>query len=87
MRAITRDAARSTPRPGVVWAQADLRDPMLLEPALAGTSRLFLLTDNQPGFGDLQVAVVRAAQDLGVAAHREGVGAGRIRPFRVLDRT
>ena len=66
VRAITRDAARSTPRPGVVWAQADLRDPLLLEPALAGTSRLFLLTDNQPGFGELQIALVRAAQEVGV---------------------
>ena len=41
VRAITRDAARATPRPGVVWAQADLRDPILLEPAFAGTSVLF----------------------------------------------
>ena len=66
MRAITRDAARSTPRPGVVWVTADLRDPLLLEPALAGTSVLFLLTDNQPGFGELQIAIIRAAQKVGV---------------------
>ena len=77
VRAITRDAARATPLPGVVWAQADLREPILLEPALAGTSVLFLLTDNQLGFGDLQVAVVRAAQDLGVQhiVKESGLGA------------
>jgi uncharacterized protein YbjT (DUF2867 family) len=66
IRAVTRSAGRITSQPGVAWIQADLRDPRLLEPAFAGTSRLFLLTDNQPGFGELQVAVLRAARELGV---------------------
>lgn len=65
-RAVTRSAARVDTRSGVAWIQADLRDPRMLEPTLAGTSRLFLLSDNQSGFGELQVAVVRAAREVGV---------------------
>jgi uncharacterized protein YbjT (DUF2867 family) len=65
-RAVTRSVARATSRPGVAWIQADLRDRRLLEPTLAGTSRLFLLSDNQPGFWELQVTVLRAAHELGV---------------------
>lgn len=52
--------------PHVVWAQADLADARTLEPLLAGAERLFLLTDNQPGFARLQIAVVRAAEAFGV---------------------
>jgi len=66
VRAVTRHAARAAPRPGVAWVQADLADPLLLEPTLAGTTRLFLLTDNQSGFGELQIGVVRAARAMGV---------------------
>lgn len=66
VRAVTRDAARALARPGVAWVQADLADPALMEPTLAGTSRLFLLTDNRPGFADLQISVVEAARRLGV---------------------
>lgn len=65
-RAVTRRVALVESRPGVAWIQADLHDPRMLEPALAGTSRLFLLSDNQPGFGELQVAVLRAAREVGV---------------------
>src|SRR5690606_39448297 len=43
-----------------------LSDERLLEPALAGTTRLFLLTGNEPGFGEIQRGVVRAAEALGV---------------------
>lgn len=67
VRAVGRHATRMTPLPGVAWVQADLRDERLLEPTLAGTARLFLLSDNQPAFGELQIAVVRAARELGVA--------------------
>jgi uncharacterized protein YbjT (DUF2867 family) len=66
VRAVTRDAGRGTSRPGVAWVQADLRDARLLEPTLAGTTGLFLLTDNQRGFGELQAAVLRAVRDAGV---------------------
>lgn len=68
-RAVFCDARKIRPRSGprVVWTQADLRDPGALEPALAGTTRLFLLSDNQAGFGALQVGVLQAAQALGVA--------------------
>jgi uncharacterized protein YbjT (DUF2867 family) len=65
-RAVSRSAGRIASRPGVAWVLADLGDPRMLEPVLAGTSRLFLLTDNQPGFGDLQVKIIRLARELGV---------------------
>jgi len=65
-RAVLRDVRKARPVPGVVWAQADLSDERLLEPALAGTTRLFLLTGNEPGFGEIQRGVVRAAEALGV---------------------
>jgi uncharacterized protein YbjT (DUF2867 family) len=65
-RALLRDVRKLQPLPGVVWAQVDLADPRLLEPALAGTDRLFLLTGNDAGFGELQVGVIRAAEALGV---------------------
>lgn len=65
-RAVLRDARKVRPLPGVVWAQADLADPRLLEPALAGTTRLFLLTGNAEGFAQLQIGVIRAAEALGV---------------------
>jgi len=55
-----------SPKELVAWVLADLGDPRMLESILAGTSRLFLLTDNQPGFGELQVKVIRLARDLGV---------------------
>lgn len=65
-RAILRDLRKLRPLPGVVWARADLADPRLLEPALAGTTRLFLLTGNDEGFARLQGDVIRAAEQLGV---------------------
>ncbi|HEX6939584.1 MAG TPA: SDR family oxidoreductase [Longimicrobiales bacterium] len=66
VRAVLRDIRRARPIPGVVWAQADLADDRLREPALAGTTRLFLLTGNEEGFGELQIAVIRAAEAFGV---------------------
>jgi uncharacterized protein YbjT (DUF2867 family) len=39
----------------------------MLEAALAGTTRLFLLTGNDAGFGKLQIEILRAAERLGVA--------------------
>ncbi len=65
VRAILRDAGRAHPLPHVAWVQANLRDGRALEPALAGTGRLFLLTDNTPGFGETQIATLRAAERLG----------------------
>jgi uncharacterized protein YbjT (DUF2867 family) len=64
---VLRDPAKIRPLPNVIWVQAELRDAGLSEPALAGTSRLFLLSSNEAGFGRMQVEVVRAAQRLGVA--------------------
>jgi uncharacterized protein YbjT (DUF2867 family) len=66
-RAVFRNASRIRPLGGVVWLQADLREAAVLEPVIAGTTRLFLLSDNEPGFGRLQIAALRAAQNLGVA--------------------
>ena len=53
--------------PNVVWVRADLADERAREPTIAGTQRLFLLTDNQHGFGRLQIEILRAAESLGVA--------------------
>lgn len=66
VRAILRDFTRVTPLPHVAWTRADLAQEDLLEPALAGTRRLFLLTGNEPGFGETQIRVIRAAERLGV---------------------
>ncbi|MGH7714271.1 MAG: NmrA family NAD(P)-binding protein, partial [Gemmatimonadaceae bacterium] len=65
-RAVLRNALKARPLPNVVWVQADLGDVRVLEPTLAGSERLFLLSDNQPGFGKMQIAALRAAQELGV---------------------
>jgi uncharacterized protein YbjT (DUF2867 family) len=66
VRAVLRDFTRARALPHVAWTQADLRDERVLEPTLAGTRRLFLLTGNQPGFGETQIGVIRAAERLGV---------------------
>jgi len=66
-RAVLRDWRKARPLSHVVRLQADLRDETVLEATLAGTTRLFLLSDNEPGFGAMQIAVLRAAERLGVA--------------------
>jgi uncharacterized protein YbjT (DUF2867 family) len=66
-RAVLRDWSKARRLGHVVWLQADLRDETLLEATLAGTTRLFLLGDNEPGFGATQIAIIRAAERLGVA--------------------
>jgi uncharacterized protein YbjT (DUF2867 family) len=66
-RAVFRNVKKIRPLRNIVWLQADLHDAGALEPALAGTARLFLLTDNEPGFGKIQIETLRAAQNLGVA--------------------
>jgi uncharacterized protein YbjT (DUF2867 family) len=65
-RAVVRDARKARAAPHVAWLQADLSNPDLLEPAIAGTRRLFLLTGNDRGFGRTQIGIVRAAEELGV---------------------
>ena len=65
-RAVVRDARKARAVPHIAWLQADLSNPDLLEPALAGTRRLFLLTGNDPGFGGVQRGIVHAAEVLGV---------------------
>ena len=65
-RAVLRDFSRAQSLKNVTWIRADLTNEDLLKPVLAGTTRLFLLTGNQPGFGDLQIGVIRAAEEVGV---------------------
>ncbi len=66
IRAILRDFTRAEELANVAWTRADLNEEDLLEPALAGTHRLFLLTGNEPGFGESQIRVIEAAERLGV---------------------
>jgi len=65
-RAVFRSERVNRALPGVVWLQADLSEPSALEPALAGTTRLFMLSGNESGFGRMQIDVVRAARSLGL---------------------
>src|SRR5918992_4079051 len=65
-RAVYRNAANTRAPTGVVWVKADLRDEAALEPVLAGTTRLFLLSGNDAGFGKLQIETLRAAERVGV---------------------
>ena len=61
-RAIYRRAEIAA-RPGhVTFFRADLTDPVQAEAALAGASRLFLLTGNESGFLQVQLTVVEAAR-------------------------
>jgi uncharacterized protein YbjT (DUF2867 family) len=66
-RAVHRSARNTRSLHGVVWVKADLRDDTVLEPVLAGTTRLFLLSSNEAGFGELQIRTIQAAQRLGVS--------------------
>lgn len=65
-RAVYRSTKNTQPLRGVVWLRADLRDESVLEPILAGTTRLFLLSGNEAGFGKLQIDTLRVAERLGV---------------------
>lgn len=65
-RAVYRRAENAPSLQGVVWLKADLRDDAVLEPVLAGTTRLFLLSGNEAGFGKLQIETLRAAERLSV---------------------
>jgi uncharacterized protein YbjT (DUF2867 family) len=65
-RAVLRDTTRIRALPHVAWMQADLRDVDVLEPALAGTTRLFLLTGNDAGFAKTQIQIIEAATHLNV---------------------
>ena len=65
-RAVHRSARNTQALRGLVWLKADLRDETVLEPVLAGTTRLFLLSGNEAGFGKLQIETLRAAERLGV---------------------
>ncbi len=66
VRAVMRDFSRVQTLPHVAWIQADLEDERTLEPVIAGSRVLFLLTGNTFGFGETQIGVIRAAERLGV---------------------
>jgi uncharacterized protein YbjT (DUF2867 family) len=66
VRAVYRRTALSQSLPSVAQLQADLDVPRERDAALAGTTRLFLLTGNDPDLGRVQTAVVEAADRLGV---------------------
>jgi uncharacterized protein YbjT (DUF2867 family) len=65
-RAVYRSARKTQSLRGVVWSRADLHDDAVFEPVLAGTTRLFVLSGNDPGFGELQIRTIRAAERLRV---------------------
>jgi uncharacterized protein YbjT (DUF2867 family) len=65
-RAIARGAGQAPSLPHVTSLAADLRDPQILDAALLGAERLFLLTGNDPGFAPVQIGVVGAAARAGV---------------------
>jgi len=50
----------------VHWVKADIEKEELLNGVLAGTTRLFLLSGNRPGFSKSQIQVVEKAKELGV---------------------
>lgn len=66
VRAVLRDFSHARSLPGVAWTMADLTDERLLEPVVAGSTALFVLTGNQPGFSTTQAALIRAAARTGV---------------------
>lgn len=66
VRAVLRNFHRARRLSGVTWLQADMSDETLLDAALAGTDRLFLLTGNRPGFGQTQIHIIQAAERLGI---------------------
>lgn len=66
IRVVYRDAGKASSLPAVERVRADLANPVELRAALTGTARLFLLTDNAPGFARLQISAVEAAVALGV---------------------
>lgn len=65
-RAVYRSTKNTPPLRGIVWLKADLHHETVLEPVLAGTTRLFLLSGNEAGFGKLQIDTLGAAERLGV---------------------
>jgi len=66
VRALTRDATKARPLPGVTWVVADLGKPATLPGAFEGAATLFLLTHYLEDMVDLQLNAVAAARAAGV---------------------
>jgi uncharacterized protein YbjT (DUF2867 family) len=65
-RAVYRSMATIPRLPRIAGLRADLSDPVQADAAVVGTSTLFLLTGNEPGFARTQITVVEAARQRGV---------------------
>lgn len=50
----------------VHWVKADLVEDGLLNGVMAGTTHLFMLTGNNPGFGETQKKIIEKAKEAGV---------------------
>ncbi|HLW38913.1 MAG TPA: NmrA family NAD(P)-binding protein [Brumimicrobium sp.] len=67
VRAVMRNYNRIQEQlPNVHWVKANLSDDALLEGVLAGTTRLFILTGNRPGFGETQIKIIEEAKKSGI---------------------
>ncbi|HOJ08186.1 MAG: NmrA family NAD(P)-binding protein [Ignavibacteriota bacterium] len=66
VRAVMRNINRVRELSGVVWMRADVNDKRLLESVLAGADKLFLLTGNRAGFGEMQIEIIKAAERLSI---------------------
>jgi uncharacterized protein YbjT (DUF2867 family) len=65
-RAFFRNAEKIQTMPHVSWCYAGSLTADQLEPALAGTTSLFILSANYHGFSTQQIKTVKAAQRVGV---------------------
>lgn len=64
VRAVMRDYSRiQEDLQGVHWVKADVADEALLDGVLAGTTQLFILTGNRPGFGKSQIRIIEKAKE------------------------
>lgn len=66
IRAVMRDYSKIRKLPNVLWIKADVSKDSLIEGVLAGTTRLFILTGNKPGFGETQIKIIKKAKEAGV---------------------
>lgn len=66
IRAVMRDFSKIEDLPNVLWVKGDVSKDTLIDGVLAGTTRLFLLTGNRPGFGENQINIIERAKEAGV---------------------
>ena len=66
-RALIRNPNQRKELPGITWVAGDLGKPETLTSALAGCTKLFLLSGNGENAGDLQHNALAAARQAGIA--------------------